>query len=213
LGISVVYFLYLDHGDFVLWWSNQRNSFLTFFFKYWTYTGDWFFVVTVTLALIFFRLRYGLILALVSIVQGLTTALFKQVLFVGTPRPKGYFAGKQVLDLIEGVKVQSLNSFPSGHTMTAFALATFIALMMQNKKYSIFLLLGAILTALSRVYLGHHFLIDIIAGSLIGMLIATIIYMIFEKYLNQDNRLEEDQPDQDLLKMDLNVDDVNEPGL
>lgn len=203
---GVCYFFYLDHGDFVLWMNGLHGPVFNFFFKYWTYTGDGFFIAAITLLVIILRRRYGLILGLVAIVQGLATLLFKQVLFTKVPRPFKYFEGKQMLDLIEGVKVHDFNSFPSGHTMTAFALATFVALMLKNRRYSVLLLIGAMLTGISRVYLGHHFLIDIMAGSLVGVIVATGFYIGFEKYLTNATDLPRDEPDKDLSEMDISAD-------
>jgi len=210
LGLGLSFFLYKEHGDFVLLLDSAHTPFLSVFFQYWTYTGDWFFVGIITLVVLYFRYRHGLILGLVLIVQGAISLFLKQVLFEDSPRPKSYFEGKRVLDLIDDVKIQDFNSFPSGHTMAAFALGLFLVLMLKNNKYSFFIFLGVLLTAISRVYLGHHFLIDIIAGSLIGMLVAGILYFLFDKYLNQNLNLHEDQPDRDLFKMDLDLKDMKE---
>lgn len=90
--------------------------------------------------------------------------------------------------------------------MTVFALATFVALMLQNKKWSLILLIGATATAVSRVYLGHHFLIDIMAGSLVGVVIAMSLFLAFEKYLVNEKLDPIDEPDKDLSEMDISAD-------
>lgn len=206
LTYGVIYFLYMDHGDFVLLLNNFHGPVLNFFFKYWTYTGGATFFVVSTVLLLFLKRRYGLILGLIGIAQGLLTLLFKQVIFPHVPRPKSFFAEKKVLNLIEGVKVNDFSSFPSGHTMTVFALATFVALMLQKKKWSLILLIGATATAVSRVYLGHHFLIDIMAGSLVGVVVAMSLFLAFEKYLVNEKFDSVDHPDKVLSEMDINPD-------
>ena len=210
LVAGLLYFFFKEHGDLVLWFEKHRTSGFTYFFRYWTYTGDWFFIVVVVLMVFYFRFRQGMILGLAMIVQAGIALCLKYLLFDDMPRPKTYFEGRRVLDLIEGVKVQDFNSFPSGHTMAAFTLALFVALFLGNRKYAFWLFVGAFLTGLSRIYLGHHFLIDIIVGSLIGTLVALIIYFLFEKYINQDKAVIEDLPDDDLQRMDIGTDDVNE---
>jgi len=194
----------------VVWFDSIHNPVLNFFFRYWTYTGDWLFVTIVVLVILLFNLRQGLILGLAMIVQGLVTAFLKQVLFSEVPRPRTYFDGLRVLDLIDGVKIQDFNSFPSGHTMTAFTLAAFLALMMQKNRISLLLFFGALLTGISRIYLGVHFLIDVLVGSLIGILIALVVYFSFERYINNERKVVIDQPDSDLRKMNLNTDDVTQ---
>lgn len=61
-------------------------------------------------------------------------------------------------------------SFPSGHTITAFAVAvsisTFYPAMLAG------LLFCAVSVAASRVLLGMHFLSDVVAGALIGSSLA-----------------------------------------
>src|ERR1700721_2334554 len=57
-------------------------------------------------------------------------------------------------------------SFPSGHSITAFAVAMSIGLFYPQLE--ICLLVAALLIAASRIILGMHFLSDVIAGSAIG---------------------------------------------
>ena len=57
-------------------------------------------------------------------------------------------------------------SFPSGHTITAFAMA--LSLSMFYPVMLIGLLFCAFSVALSRILLGMHFLSDVLAGAAIG---------------------------------------------
>ncbi len=57
-------------------------------------------------------------------------------------------------------------SFPSGHSITAFAIATCIGL--YYPQLSDLLLFIAVCVAASRIILGMHFLSDVVAGSLMG---------------------------------------------
>jgi undecaprenyl-diphosphatase len=57
-------------------------------------------------------------------------------------------------------------SFPSGHSITAFAVATCIGL--YYPQLSDLLLFIAVCVAASRIVLGMHFLSDVVAGSLMG---------------------------------------------
>jgi undecaprenyl-diphosphatase len=61
-------------------------------------------------------------------------------------------------------------SFPSGHSITAFAVAT--ALGMFYPQLLICLLTAAVLIAASRIILGMHFLSDVLAGIGIGILLG-----------------------------------------
>lgn len=69
-------------------------------------------------------------------------------------------------------------SFPSGHTMTAFAVA--IPLLLFYPTLMIGLLFCAFSIALSRILLGMHFLSDVVAGALIGTGLGYLGYLAFQ---------------------------------
>ena len=68
-------------------------------------------------------------------------------------------------------------SFPSGHTMTAFAVAIAVAVLSQPH---VGLLFCALSIAMSRVLLGMHFLSDVVAGALIGTGLGYLGYFAFQ---------------------------------
>jgi membrane-associated phospholipid phosphatase len=65
------------------------------------------------------------------------------------------------------------NSFPSGHTACAFAIWITIAIGSSNRAIQGLCIFIAAMVGWSRIYLGQHFLEDVLAGSIIG--IATAI--------------------------------------
>jgi undecaprenyl-diphosphatase len=67
-------------------------------------------------------------------------------------------------------------SFPSSHAAVAFAAAYTIGYFDKPVRKYFYLL--AILIAFSRVYLGYHYLGDVIAGSIIGVLISYLVIKI-----------------------------------
>jgi undecaprenyl-diphosphatase len=68
-------------------------------------------------------------------------------------------------------------SFPSGHSITAFAVAT--PLMLQYPSLLSGLLFCAVSIALSRIMLGLHFLSDVIAGCVLGFGLGYTAYLLF----------------------------------
>jgi undecaprenyl-diphosphatase len=63
-------------------------------------------------------------------------------------------------------------SFPSGHTMTAFAAATVYALLIPGA--ALFFLPLATLIGLSRIFLGCHYPTDVLVGALLGSTIGFV---------------------------------------
>lgn len=75
-------------------------------------------------------------------------------------------------------------SFPSSHAANNFAAATVITYFFRQK-YAFFFSIAAVV-AISRVYVGVHYPLDITVGALVGASIAFVISyfmkLIFEKY-------------------------------
>ena len=100
-----------------------------------------------------------------TIYAGLTATVLKYA--VREPRPDNH---------------KEKNSFPSGHTTTAFAFATVVAT--QHEWYWGMLALGgAALTGYSRMNDGRHFLHDVTAGMTIGISYGLGTY--FSQYQGQ----------------------------
>lgn len=68
--------------------------------------------------------------------------------------------------------------FVSSHAANFFGLFTFVSLVLRYyyKKVTLILMIVATLVCFSRIYLGVHYLSDIIFGGLLGALIAYLIY-------------------------------------
>ena len=71
--------------------------------------------------------------------------------------------------------------FVSSHATNTFALAVFLARFFNHKSVTILLILWAAVVAYSRVYLGVHYLGDVVGGALLGSFIAFLIYYLFKK--------------------------------
>lgn len=66
------------------------------------------------------------------------------------------------------------NSFPSGHTTVAFAVIGVFALFAKNNAAKVFLLISAAIIGMSRIVVGIHFPVDVLAGACGGWLAAWI---------------------------------------
>ena len=96
------------------------------------------------------------------------------------PRPLALY-GKQIVMSPHWVKVNKSLSFPSGHTASAFCMATSLALCFSKHKWLIFTcFILAALTGYSRIYLGQHFLEDVWLGTLIGVFVGTLSYALIQ---------------------------------
>jgi membrane-associated phospholipid phosphatase len=84
---------------------------------------------------------------------------------------------------IEGFPPNYTYSFPSGHTMTGFAMAAVLSSIWNKRWLALLLLLWAMLIGYSRIYLCMHFFVDTVWGAIMGMLAAKLSQAIVSKWL------------------------------
>jgi membrane-associated phospholipid phosphatase len=157
----------------------QLNTFHTLyldtFFQNYTLLGDGVFSIAVFLVLL---LAERGALAMQVITGYLFSGMISQVLkrLIHAPRPHAIIQNTEYPYFMDGITHTGMTSFPSGHTTSVFALAVLLALNTNDKRRSPIYLVTAIITGYSRIYLGQHFLADVVAGALIGILSALVVY-------------------------------------
>ena len=158
-----------------------HSKWLDVFFSKFTFLGDGLFVVILAVILFFTsKTQRSSILILISyIISGLLAQLLKHSF--NAPRPKMFFNSNTYKHFIDGVSISNYESFPSGHTTSAFALAFILAHSTSKKSFQIILLFLAIAAGYSRIYLGQHFLTDVLFGSFLGTFISALTIFISNK--------------------------------
>lgn len=110
------------------------------------------------------QLPVASLVAAVSVgIGSLVVALLKET--VDRPRPAHADPG---IDTVVGTPGSP--SFPSGHTATAFAAAAVVGTFYPRLRWPLYGL--AALVGMSRVYLGVHFALDVLAGAILGLSIG-----------------------------------------
>lgn len=153
------------------------NDVMINIYKVITFLGSTTFIIAMCvffliLFIILKKKNYGFIVAGVVIISTLVNNLIK--IIIARERP-----------LVTSFVTEHSYSFPSGHTMAATTLygilLYFVLKSNMNKKLKVILsiVLGLlpVLVALSRVYLGAHFMSDVI-----GAIIASTILLLVETY-------------------------------
>ena len=72
-----------------------------------------------------------------------------------------------------------LYGFISGHATNSFGLAVFLSLLFRPRAVTLITLFWAALNSYTRIYLGVHFVSDILAGMLAGSLLALLVYLAY----------------------------------
>ena len=177
--------LLFGQGDLVLFFSENRSGWGDLFFRAVTKLGEGYFFLIGLFLLLFFSYRYALVLPLLGVSVMLVSYLSKEIF--SHPRPWAYFRDQQLLDQLVPVAGVHVNdgptSFPSGHTMAAFALYFFLALCMRQykRRSALLFFLVALAVGFSRVYLLQHFFKDIYFGAFLGAGLALFWYWMAQR--------------------------------
>lgn len=161
----------------------------------WSVFWDWFFYIVSAIptwlplyaAIVYFSWRkwgwkrtfYVILFTLIALgLADWTASFFKTV----TPkfRPTHNPDIKHLVHTVNGY-VGGLYGTVSGHAATSFAVATFISGVFQKKWVTWAMFFWAALVAFSRIYLGVHFPMDIIFGTIAGILIGRLCYWQYSK--------------------------------
>lgn len=177
--------IFTNRGDEIFFFSNNRTVFSNLFFRFFTDLGDGIAFVITTFILLFWRFRTALVVLLLGLAVLFTSASTKRIF--AAPRPYSYFKDTKLLDkitFVEGVRVnRGATSFPSGHTMSAFALFGFFALLLPYKRgLALLFFFSALLVGVSRMYLVQHFLRDVYLGAITGVMLAILFHYLHNHY-------------------------------
>lgn len=170
----------LDYGILDMF-QQIHSDILTVFMKFFTIIGEggavWILVGIVLLCMKQTR-KYGVIVLfslLLCLIFG--NGILKNI--IARPRPCWRHP-----EVPMQIAVPTDYSFPSGHTFSSFA-AT-ISLAYWNRRAGLAALVGAVLIAASRMYFFVHYPTDILAGMVLGILLAVISIWSIEKMAGAD---------------------------
>lgn len=183
IALAVTLLLCLITGLF-LWRYGKTGAFLLInkhhapaldvVFRYSTLLGDGLIYIPLLLYCLFFN-RSFLIPSILSILICLFfTQFLKSIVFPDLLRPISLEGQQVVIHKVQGVYINRKNSFPSGHTATAFATALLLATVLKHRLWAVVLPLIALMVAYSRVYLAQHFVGDVLCGMVIGTATALL---------------------------------------
>lgn len=187
LGLGSLIAFAIPYGAEILYFNELRHEPFNALFEFFTNCGEaWAFVLFGGL-LCFWKPRYAMLVAIVGLLALPVGYIAKDT--IGVDRPITFFEKKSQtaqLVLVPGIQLnRGQTSFPSGHTMAAFALYSLLALMtgQRYQRWGLPLVLVAILTGISRIFLVQHFLVDVLGGAIFGLLLSGLIWTFSARFL------------------------------
>ena len=153
-----------------------------YFFNYVTYLGDGLIWIPLFVYVLAYKRDFFIAVLAALLICTLLTHLGKRVIFADEPRPLRLLGNlARAVPLMAG-RDNYVNSFPSGHTSTAFTFALLLAFIVR-RRFAIFVFpLIAFLVGYSRVYLAQHFVTDVLAGTVIGIVSSYLSLVLYDAY-------------------------------
>lgn len=172
------YILQLDKGLFYFLNTQLTASVLDFFMPFITTKANFVGVIILSWLIIFImgkqRDRKVLIIVVLAVLMSDLAANTTKYL-IQRGRPCNVLTDVRIL-----VSCTQSFSFPSGHAANIFAAAAYLSY--NYRRYSIIFLVIAILVAYSRIYVGVHYPLDVIGGSIFGIM-GAVLFIQLDKWL------------------------------
>lgn len=168
-----------EQGNEILYVNNLHTAFFNHFFLIVTKFAELPGLILVLLITLYSAYGKGLLMLLNILATSGIVQFLKHIVFSNQVRPAEFFKETHELVFIPGLEMAHYNSFPSGHTSTAFAMFFTLSLFAKNKYWGILFFTLALLVGISRVYLMQHFFRDVYVGSIIGVCVPAVLWLTF----------------------------------
>jgi len=166
-SLALILSFFLDKYSSIL--IQFRNPILDKIMIAISFLGSWVYILLFLVVILLWEKQKREWIPVVLISFAVTTLLtYSLKIGVGRSRPD-----------INPLEIKTDKSFPSGHATAVFTAIPIIKKLAPSLKY--FWLIFAILVIISRLYLGIHYISDLVAGSLIGYGISSLFIYIEDK--------------------------------
>lgn len=166
-----------------LWLNQQHAAFSDGFMWLVTNKWTWLPILLLLTVLIFYKTSWRqavfLVIAIilcVTLADQLSDAVLKP--YFARLRPSHHPHFREIVHLVHGYRGGQYG-FVSSHAANSFAIAVFLHKAMPTRLLSVTVFLWALLSSYSRIYLGVHFLSDVIFGGLLGAGVGYVVYQIY----------------------------------
>lgn len=169
--------------DYFLWLNHQRSAFLDTFMYIYSDKFTWIFLGSLFLTILILKVQWKQVLLLIFC--GVLLALLCDMVsaelikpFFARLRPSHHPDFKDLVDLVNDRRGGRFG-FISNHAANGFGIALFTSLLFRYRYYTLTIYTWVLITAYSRIYLGVHFITDIIGGFIWGTLAGGSVYFLY----------------------------------
>ena len=164
---------------------------------FYIYTQTWTWIPAIVVLLVWMWRRWGVrslyvvagIALCILLADQISSSLLKPL--VARLRPTHNPEIADMIHIVNGYR-GGRYGFVSSHAANAATFVTFTTLIFRNRIYTVLLSLWAFLIAYSRVYLGVHYVGDVLCGALIGVLVGVGVYFLLKPFLEKIIEIEKE---------------------
>jgi membrane-associated phospholipid phosphatase len=169
-SILIILSFIFGKSEFFLLLNGNLGSFADKVFIYITYLGDGVIWIPIAVYVLLMRKKYTVLLLGCILYSTIFAQIPKHFFFNGTPRPTKLITDWSNIHIIPGVYLNSVDSFPSGHTTTASSIFLLFCLLIPKNWIITVGCIYLYLVGYSRIYLAQHFPLDVGAGMIAGII-------------------------------------------
>ena len=163
--------------DIMLFFQSIHNGFLSFLANFFSFFGEEIAMLVILLPIYWaWNKKHGFL-----IFSNLMSSLFTMQVTKGICRVERPFVQHPELIAADRVETATGYSFPSGHSTGASSFYSMLFRLYRNTWVRVLTVIVIIGVPLSRLYLGVHWPMDVLAGTLLGLAFTLFMTPVFEK--------------------------------
>ena len=184
LCLMALSFFYTRETVF-LWLNLDLGKVADHVFSFFTLMAEgWMWIPYLLLMFGWFK-KDALFILINFVLSTILTQVPKMLIWDNITRPMASGMDVNKIHHVDGIEMHLWNSFPSGHTATAFTLY-FVTVCLFPKKWIVAIgFIYALACAYSRVYLGQHFPLDLGGGILVALMSVLLSIYIRKNIRNE----------------------------
>ena len=176
---------YLDQLDkqILLYLNGMHTPFFDYLMWYVSKTATWSLMLVVLLYLLFKDNWRSAIVVIIGIALTITFAdQIASGILKGTIERFRPTHSPEIGDLVQTVRGYrgGLYGFVSSHAANTIGVSMFLTLLLRNRTLSVTLFSWAFFVSYSRIYLGVHYLGDIVGGACVGLFSGVVVFAIYK---------------------------------